>query len=308
MTDAVPLFYAGVDGGGSKTLAVIVDAAGRERGRATAESSNYAAVGLERAVAEIRAAVTGAAVQAGASPPLGGAWVGLAGVDRDADKAAILPHLRWLAPEIRLGNDAELVLAGLPEGSGVAAIAGTGSIVLGRAPDGSTARAGGWGHVIGDEGSGYDLGRRALGAASRAADGRGPATALLDGILRHWDLSEPSGMIAPVYHDRAGDKTAIAQLAEVVFAAARDGDPVARRLVADAAAEIALGIGAVADRLGFGATPLPLALAGGILVGEAGFRASVLRRVRRRRPLERAVVVEDAAVCAALAAQREARP
>lgn len=301
----LPLF-AGVDGGGSKTLAVVVDAEGRERGRGAAGSSNYAAVGRDAAVAAIRTAVGAATNAAGGVPALGAAWIGLAGVDRPHDQAVLLPWLRLLAGEVRLTNDAELVLAALPGAAGVAVIAGTGAIALGRDAAGATARASGWGHVIGDEGSGYELGRLALQAASRAADGRGPATALLRSIEAHWGLADPSEMIERVYHGI--DKAGIAQLAGLVFTAADAGDPVARGLVDRAAGELALAAVVVGDALGFGETALPLALSGGLLVGETGFRQKVLRRLRRRRTVGPVAVVDDAALSAARAAVALGRP
>ena len=294
--------FAGVDGGGSKTLAVVVDAAGRERGRGTAGSSNWAAVDLERAVAHVRAAVAEATDAAGGELPITAAWIGLAGVARPGDQDAFLPRLDGLAGRVRLTNDADLVLTALPGAAGVAAIAGTGSIILGRDPGGQTARAGGWGHVFGDEGSGYELGRAALQAAARAADGRGPATTLLAAILDHWRLTAPSDLIDRIYHDPGGDKAGIAQLAGLVSRAAAAGDPVARKLVAQAADELTLGIAAVAARLDFPDGRLPLALAGGLLVGEPGLRARVLRRVRRRFPLGPVAVVADPAASAARAA------
>ncbi len=294
--------FAGVDGGGSKTLAVVVDADGHERGRGTAGSSNYAAVGLDRAIGEIRTAVTGAARAAGSDPPIAAAWIGLAGVDRPADHDALLPQVRQVAGRVHLTNDADLVLTALPGAVGIAAIAGTGSIMLGRDGHGRTARAGGWGHIIGDEGSGYELGRLALQAASRAADGRGPATTLLDSIVRSWNLGEPGDMISRVYHHE--DKAAIARLSSLVFAAARTGDPVARKFVSRAAAELALGIMTVDDELDFPEGPLPLALAGGLLTSEPTLRAMLLRRVRRRRAVGPVEVVTEPASSAARAAIR----
>jgi glucosamine kinase len=297
--------YAGVDGGASKTVAVVVDAEGRERGRGSAPSSNQTAVGMERAIGAVRSAIEAATAELGGPAVLAIAWVGLAGVDRPADQEVWLPHLRPLAGEIRLTNDAELVLGALPGGVGVAAIAGTGSIMFGRDAQGRRTRAGGWGHVFGDEGSGYDLGRGALMAAARAADGRGPTTALLPALLRHWDLPEASGLIGRVYPN--ADKATIASLASLVFEAARQGDATAEGLVAAAAAELALGIVTVADALDLPIDALPLALTGGLLVGVPELRAATLDRVRQSRPLGPVVVVEDPAVAAARAVARMGR-
>jgi glucosamine kinase len=298
--------FLGVDGGGTKTLAVIVDADGNERGRGSAGSGNQAAVGLERAVSNIRAAVGEAATQAGATGPCAVAWVGLAGVDRPEDRAQLMPHLAPLAAHIHVTNDAELALSGLAGAVGVALIAGTGSIALGRNAAGEKARAGGWGHLIGDEGSGYTIGRRAMQAASQVADGRGPRTAILPAIMESWNLARPDGMIGKVYPD--GDKGLIAGLSAIVFAAARSGDRVARRIVAEAATDLAITVVAVGDALGFDDDALPLALAGGLLVHEADFRAMVLRRVRRRRAVGQVAIIADPALSAARAAVRLAEP
>ncbi|MEO7003328.1 MAG: BadF/BadG/BcrA/BcrD ATPase family protein [Ktedonobacterales bacterium] len=191
-----PALYLGLDGGGTKTLAVVVDATGAERGRAVAGSANHQAVGVARAVAHIRMAVAGALAQAGVvapdQAPCVAGWLGIAGLDGPADHDLLLPHLRALADSVHLTNDAELPLAALPDGAGVALVAGTGSIALGRNAQGRFARAGGWGHLLGDEGSGYDIGRQALQAVVRAADGRArlageaSVTALSPLILRRW--------------------------------------------------------------------------------------------------------------------------
>ncbi|MCA1668327.1 MAG: BadF/BadG/BcrA/BcrD type ATPase [Thermomicrobia bacterium] len=292
-------FFLGVDGGATKTVAVVVDAAGREIGRGMAGSGNQAAVGLERAVASIRGAVAEAARHAGGGA-FRAAWIGLAGVDRPGDRDRLLPHLAMLADVMRLTNDAELALTGLAGAVGVAVIAGTGSIAVGRDATGKMARAGGWGHIIGDEGSGYELGRLALKAAARAADGRGPQTALLPAIVAEWRLSRPDAMIDRVYPD--GEKGQIARLSALVFAAARDGDAVARGIVREAATELALAALAVGEKLGFPDDRVPIALAGGMLIHEADFRAAVLRRLRRRRPVGQVALVADPASSAARAA------
>ncbi len=292
-------YFLGVDGGATKTLAVIVDGAGREIGRGIAGSGNQAAVGLERAVASIREAVTAAAQQAGSDGAFRAAWIGLAGVDRPGDRDRLLPHLDPLADVIRLTNDAELALTGLAGAVGVAVIAGTGSIVVGRDASGRMARSGGWGHILGDEGSGYEIGRLALKAAARASDGRGPQTALLPAIMAEWRLARPDAMIDRVYPE--GDKGEIARLSALVFAAAREGDAVARRIVREAATELALAALAVGEMLQFPEGALPVALAGGMLIHEVDFRAVVLRRLRRRRPVGQVALVAEPALSAARA-------
>lgn len=293
--ETTPLFL-GVDGGGSKTLAVIVDEAGYEQGRGVAGSSNHEVVGLERAVAAIRDAVGKASAIAHADLPLTAAWIGLAGIDHPRDIAMLTPAVRSFAGRVRISNDAELVLSGLPHQVGVAVISGTGSIALGRDAQGTLARVGGWGHVLGDEGSGFGIGREALQCAVRAADGRGPATALLGTILGHWQLDAPEALLERVYP--TFDKTAIAALAPLVLALARAGDPVACRIEARAANELALAITAVTRRLSFVAGPLPVAFGGGVLINEERLRALVIRRIARTWSVDPVLVEEPASSAA----------
>src|SRR5207237_142015 len=105
---------------------------GREIGRGLSGSSNAQVVGVEKAVAHIRAAVDEACAGAGITLPLAAAWCGISGVDRPADYAGLRPHLAGLAVRVELTNDAEIGLAALPGACGVCLIAGTGSIAVGR--------------------------------------------------------------------------------------------------------------------------------------------------------------------------------
>jgi N-acetylglucosamine kinase-like BadF-type ATPase len=292
-----PLFL-GIDGGGSKTLAVIVDGAGRERGRGVASSSNHEVVGLERAVAAIHEAAGKATIAAHTSLPLTAAWIGLAGIDHPGDIALLTPAVRSFATTVRISNDAELVLSALPHQVGVAVISGTGSIALGRDVQGTLVRVGGWGHLLGDEGSGFAIGREALQCAVRAADGRGPATGLLESILSRWQLSAPESLLERVYP--TFDKTAIAALAPLVLTLARAGEPVACRIEARAANELALAVMAVARRLSFAAGSLPVAFGGGVLLHEERLRALVTRRIGRTWNVD-PVLVEEPALSAARA-------
>lgn len=301
MNEPTGQFYTlGVDGGGSKTLAIIVDAQGNQCGQGLSGSSNYAAVGMSQAVAHIRSAVEEAAREAGCALPLQAAWLGLAGVDRQHDYDTLLPHLRPLAEIVHLTNDAELLLSALDNAVGVALIAGTGSIALARNRQGNVKRAGGWGHILGDEGSGYDIARRGLQATTRAADGRGPATVLLELIMQHWNLTSPDGLIDKVYH--ATDKAGVAQISTQVFVAARSGDSIAREIVQQGAQELALAAITASSHLDDPSQPLPIALGGGLLLHEEDFREQVLDAIRERRTLGQIALVTQPALSAARAA------
>ena len=162
----------------------------------------------------------------------------------------LAPHLLPIAREVAITNDAEFALAGLDSGPGVALIAGTGSIALGRDASGRMIQVGGWGHLLGDEGSAYDIGRRAAQAAARAADGRGPTTALLQLVLERWGLTAPRSMIDHAYLTQ--EKAPIASLAPGVLALARRGDHVARAIRRQACEELAQAAIAVIDSLNVG--------------------------------------------------------
>ena len=130
-------------------------------------------------------------------------------------------------------NDAlaALVAGAGDQGPGIVLIAGTGSICYGRNEAGQAARAGGWGYLLGDEGSGWWIGRRTLSAVMRAGDGRGPATLLTERVLAHLELDETSDLIHEVYY-RDTRRRAVAGLSGVVQRAADDGDVVARQILA----------------------------------------------------------------------------
>lgn len=293
---ALETYYLGVDGGGSKTLAVIVDAQGRERGRGCAGSANYVAVGLEQALQNIYSAVQQASIDVPCSLPLSKAWLGLAGIDRPSDSTLLTFHLRELSSSVLVTNDAELLLSVLGREAGVVLIVGTGSIALARDQYGTITRVGGWGHILGDEGSGYDIGRRGLQAAVRAADGRGKPTLLLALILQHWHLSIAEDIIDVVY--AVDDKAKIAQVAPCVTHAARQGDQVALSIIEQAADELALLVQTVMPPI----SQLPIALGGGLLLHDDFLREQVLHRIRQKQNMRPIIRVEHPAFSAACAA------
>src|SRR5205085_2564078 len=202
--------YLGIDGGGTHTVALLAGYGGAILGRGAAGPSNRQAGGAGRALAALDEAVRAAFAAAGRTRgPVASACLGLAGADRPEDQAVIREWAERvrLAGQVEVTSDAAILLAaGTPEGWGLVLIAGTGSIAFGRAADGRRARAGGWGHLLGDEGSAYALVMAALQAVARAADGRGPATGLTERLLARLGVSQPQGLITAVYRsgrDRA---------------------------------------------------------------------------------------------------------
>jgi glucosamine kinase len=196
------------------------------------------------------------------------AGLGLAGVRTTADANRIAAELRArTGVPVTVADDTEAALAGAFRGGpGLVVIAGTGSGALGRNAEGRAARVGGHGYLLGDEGGGYWIGREAVRAALRAADGTGPPTALA-AVVRE-AFGDLAGAVQQV-HARPSDRRLLSRLVPVVAALVEspEPDPEAAQLLAAAADHLVSLVGAVQDRLG----PLPVAMAGGV------FRAAPVR-------------------------------
>jgi N-acetylglucosamine kinase-like BadF-type ATPase len=271
----------GVDGGGSQTRALLADTAGQVLGAGAAGASNYQAVGFAAATQALRAAIAEALGRAGLAPEtlLEAACFGLAGIGRPEDRVRFeeWATAHGLVRRCAFVSDAELVLAaGTPEGWGVALIAGTGSFCWGRTAAGHSARAGGWGFLLGDEGSGYDLALQALRLATQTADGRAQAHAILAAILDHWGLDTPAGLIPYVYSPER-TRAEIAGISVPILKLAASGDTHAAALLESVAAELAHLIAALIDQLVL--RQPPIAMAGGLLGASAGLRAAIVGQV-----------------------------
>ncbi|HUR92211.1 MAG TPA: BadF/BadG/BcrA/BcrD ATPase family protein, partial [Gemmatimonadaceae bacterium] len=212
----------GVDGGGSKTHAIIARA---DDGSVVAEAEGSGSAvrpGHASESARVIASTVAAAlekVEAG-DKSLSLLLVGVAGVGRKDERENLAAALEDLdvADEVVIETDAEIALEdAFDGGAGIILIAGTGSIAHGRGPAGQRSRCGGWGPRVGDEGSGAWIGRRALGIVAAAHDGREPATTLTGAILTATQLNEPDDLIRWA---EVADARTLALLAPVVFSAA----------------------------------------------------------------------------------------
>lgn len=232
--------YIGVDGGGSKTTALVASADGRVIGRGESGTSNHHVVGWRAAFAAIAAAVAEARQTAGLASLAHVLCVGLAGADTPLDQAKCTAWLRRqkLARQVRVVNDGALLLAATGAAPGVAVVSGTGSIAWGHDGTGRQARAGGWGHLMGDEGSGYHISVAALKLTSRAVDGRSVWGPLPRAVMRALKVKDAHGLLAFVYGESTS-KTDVARLAPVVFRLAAAGDLAAIQLVEEASAALA---------------------------------------------------------------------
>jgi N-acetylglucosamine kinase-like BadF-type ATPase len=312
-----PVRLLGVDGGGTATEAWIALPGGDVLGRGTAGPSNAKAVGPEAAHRAIAAAITAAFHAAGLSrAPVDFVCFGLAGFDRPEDRnllAGWADEAGW-GKRLVMVNDGDLVVAaGTPAGWGVGVIAGTGSIAVGRAPDGRTARAGGWGHLIGDEGSAYGVVLDALRLVARRWDGREPRAAgrdpLSDRICALLGVMSPAHIVTTIYGP-GFDRARIASLAPEVLAACEEAPEVGERLLKPAGAELAEIVGAVARSLGWSSGPLPLAVAGGFLLSATIVRQGMIDHLDRQgfqvqvsavpEPVRGAIILAERALAAAM--------
>lgn len=244
-------WIVGIDGGGTKTTACVGDSSGNILGRLEKGPANYHVTGIAAFQMLIRQIIDDFCQTCGLErTELQLVSLGLAGVDRVRDRELILATLS----ELRLGchyivnNDATIALtAGLGETKGIVLIAGTGSIAYGINQDGHVTRAGGWGHVISDEGSGYAVGRQALCRAVKSGENRDKETILLARIMKHIGVSDQDGVIGFINRPTTS-KAAIAALTEVVAAAACEGDAVATELLDEAADSLAALVESVITR------------------------------------------------------------
>jgi N-acetylglucosamine kinase-like BadF-type ATPase len=274
----------GIDAGGTKTVAFLADADGRIIADGSAGGANLQTEGelqVEKVLHDVIEQVT-----RGHNLTPAAVCLGMAGVDREADGRTIRDIMRRLGyrSHTLIVNDALIALvAGAGASPGLVVISGTGSIAFGVSHRGLAARAGGWGPTLGDEGSGYWIGRRALEAVTRDADGRGPRTGLSQLVLDHFQLPRPQSLVAEIYHQPQG-RRAIAALATLVDGARAEGDLVATEIMVAAADELALAAASVISRLEMRGEQFPILLAGGLLKRSEWLAAEVERRMAEVAP------------------------
>ncbi len=299
----------GIDGGGSHTLALIAVAdTGQILGRGSSGPSNIQSVGVDSALTELALAVENAFATAGVPRSrVAAANLGLAGIDRQ--EGFDVMH-EWadrveLADRVSVANDANLLLAaGTPEGWGLAVVCGTGSIAFVRSQEGVIGRAGGWGHLLGDEGSAFQIVLQSLRACCRAVDQCAPATAMVDRFVSKMGLPDAANFIHAVYRG-PWDRAALAAMAPLVLECATEGDEVARHVVERQAEELARTAAAAVTNHHLPTQALPLALTGGVVLNSAMYRDWFLKALRQFGvQAEPVTLVEDPAIGAIVLARR----
>jgi N-acetylglucosamine kinase-like BadF-type ATPase len=282
-------FFLGIDGGGTKTDCALGNGA-EILGRGRAAGSKLARGGEAQARAALHGAIRQATAEAGVDlKQVRRTCVGMAGASRPEVVECVRALVAEVAPgEVEVVGDMHIALeAGFPGAPGVVVIAGTGSIAYGRNERGETARAGGWGPAISDEGSGEWIGRAAAAAALRAYDS-GLSTALNACLMNTWHLATRDDVARVANASPAPDYAA---LLPQILATAEAGDGAARDVLLQAGTELAHLAKVVTRRLWPGATSARVALAGGVFRHSELVRRVFANSLRAERP--QAEVLED---------------
>ena len=256
----------GVDGGGTKTEAVIMDVNQRVIGEGLSGPSNPLRVGIAAAAAAIREAIDSACATAKLRRgDLVAAQIGLAGARRRELRERMRETLTPLGiGEIEVVTDANIALYGATDGApGLVVIAGTGSICCGINARGKRFCAGGWGPIAGDEGGGAWLARRALRAVAQASDGRGPETILTELAAAYFHVTDPDDLTTAIYAPSITNER-LAGFGRDVVGAAKERDPVALQIVADGGTELGKAAMAVIRHLQMERERFQVAYVGGV--------------------------------------------
>ncbi|MCA9195268.1 MAG: hypothetical protein KDB03_26035 [Planctomycetales bacterium] len=295
----------GIDGGGSRTKACLArfDRFGLSPvlGLGDAGPSNLHSVGFEIATSNVESAIHNAFTEGGvARQRIDALCLCMAGAGRPTEQAmwlnwsashqvakftnvypdsmAVLAGGQWHSPDNVDGTIDANSLNLLESLEGVCLISGTGSLAWGIGPDGRSARSGGWGPILGDDGSGYAIGVQALKACLAASDGRGENTQLLQPILDACRLTRIDEIIQ--WLDANGNRREeVASLAKLVFVLAAKGDPTAMRIFDSAAKDLAALVRGVCGQLQLGKGTYRLSLSGSVLVRQEGFSRRVYEKL-----------------------------
>jgi N-acetylglucosamine kinase len=254
----------GIDVGGTKTVCLLADERGEVIAQGRDEGANLQGAGELALEKVLHSVMEKTLAERGVFPAV--ICLGIAGVDRAADEAVVRGIMKRIGykAKILVVNDALIALqAGVGSEQGIVIVAGTGSIAYGRNSRAEASRAGGWGYVLGDEGSGYWIGRLALRAVVRHADARGRVTSLTPRLLSHFGVERAADLIHKIYHEDV-PPSAIAALAKYVQQSRDEGDTVAISILNRAADELITAATAVMTSLDLTEETFSFVLAGGM--------------------------------------------
>lgn len=291
-------YVVGIDGGGTKTTAELCDEHGTVLASASGGPSNFQVIGPERAAEALLGVLKECCVRA--QVPLRAVRLvvaGLSGAGREDDQKRMLRALRQHArrrgvrlPRTIIESDALIALEGAFAGKpGIVVIVGTGSIVFGKDERGTMFRAGGWGRILGDDGSGYAIGQEGLRAVAGVLDGASQSTLLVSLLARRFGLTSQEAIIRKVYRENFD----VAWLAPCVIEAAERGDRRAGDIIRNEGKKLISLVGMLVTRMrksgAVSSRTLPVAVVGSM--GNSGDMFS--RFLRRQLSLLPSVVLQE---------------
>jgi len=282
-------YVIGIDGGGTKTLAIISDLKGNILAQHVSGPTNFQVVEFDRSARVLLSLIRECCDSVSASPKnIRATTIGLAGAGRPNDQKRMAMGLKKLLAskkirlrKVRIESDARVALEGAFKGdAGIILIAGTGSIAFGKDEKGRVHRVGGWGRILGDEGSGYFIGRQALIAVCRELDGRSAATSLTSLLARKFRLRKPSDIITAVY----GNSLDFSTLAPLVMEASQEGDAAATEIVQLSALALTEHVRALVLKFRSAEAKvvrkkIPLSFIGGLVANETPLRRALCRQI-----------------------------
>ncbi len=259
----------GVDGGATKTIALAFNLKDDAIGVGYSGSSNPESIGMESAVKSVRKAAVKALSSVGSKSGTAACSVfSIAGITSDTDARMFENHFAEFGSVFATNDVVAAWASGTLCTQGIAIIAGTGSHTIGVNEKGDYCRAGGWGHILGDEGAGYLIGLSGIRAALRWYDGRDQKTTLLEKLLDFYSICSPDDMLHLVYKENLA-KDRISAFAACMAEEAVKGDRVSINIFNDAGKELGIAAAAVAKRLKMCNKTFPVALIGSVFLSKA---------------------------------------
>lgn len=291
-------YVIGIDGGATKTLLKISDLQGNLLSVCEGSPSNINSMSKDDIICNLTNVIENGISKIGESKAdCRAICLGTAGAGRDEEKNILKEIIKNIGfqgcDKIIVADDAITALyAGNGEGKGIVLISGTGSICYGRNDKGELCRCGGWGHIIGDEGSGYYIGLRALNLIMKSFDGRERETLLTPIILKHIELNKPEDIINYVYRSGKGKKE-IASLAKCVDEAYLQGDSLAEEILEDASTQLYLCTETVVEKLGFSKKPVKIIINGSVITKNKYINEKYSHMIRKHYPLAEVRTMEN---------------
>jgi N-acetylglucosamine kinase-like BadF-type ATPase len=280
----------GIDGGGTSTVCVVADRSGHVLSIVEAPPSNHRKADLREArealVKGIGSAMHAAGFPEQRRPQFAAVCAGLAGVDTREDAALLRQLLSDVVSteHLQVLNDGEIALAGaLEDEPGVLVISGTGSIAWATSVSGEHLRVGGWDYILGDEGSGYNIGSRVLRAVACAHDRRIVGTCLTESVFNFFEVTDFDGLLGVIYHEEMTPQR-IASLAPLADRAAIEGDEAAAQLLRGAARDLASLALSAASLAKLDTGSFPVVGMGGVLLADGYFAEVFREEVRAHAP------------------------